>query len=270
MRPLTIGRHRTIQTRGCLLTDHRTTENSRHLQVVTLLVLTPVGGFLSLAVWFVGNIADQIDSEASVLFYFVAVLLSVVPALWLIVATISLSRITQQRKGIKISALVMAAACLTLCGVVTGPLIADPIGDAIDLAIEQSEPPTEAELAYTPSELERAVEETVAGSLADIPQAHDEPAIYADACRLSNRTNGVVYTSTVRIKLDIQSLTRWDEARDPIADNWARMGFTIKPMSYPTNDIETSGGSIERMTFDEVGPYAYLTVGTVCVDGTAR
>jgi hypothetical protein len=253
------------------LTDDKPTSTPNHRTVATLLALTPVGTLFSLVATYVGYIADQIGSEASFLFYCCAVLLILVPAVWLIVATVKLGRETPPRKGLRVWAASVAGLSLIVGGVVIGPLIAEPIGEAIDLAIDQLEPPTDAELAYSPSELERAVEDTITESLAGIPQTYDEPFIHAETCRLSNRRDGVLYTSFVHVNLDIQSMTRWDEARDPIVANWERMGFSIEPAAYPTNDLRTYGiGPIDWIGLDELGPVASLRVHTVCVDGTAQ
>jgi hypothetical protein len=250
------------------LTDHHTTASRRHRQVLTLLAVTPVGGILSLGVTFVGYLANQIDSEATFFIYCVAVLLCAVPALWLVIATIRLGRVTLQRRGLKVSAVVVAGVFLAVGGLVTGPLIADPIGDALDLAIDRSAPPTEAELAYTPSELEQTVEQTITEALAGIPQTHDEPFIHESSCLLSNRTDGSYYSGRVLVNLDVDSSARWEEAKQPIVANWERMGFLAEPAGDGTNYLSTSGGPLERMSLREVGGHAEFDLLTVCVAGS--
>jgi hypothetical protein len=244
--------------------------------VTHLLWITPVAGFISVvitvAVWLSTQFSGSPDSTGLTAQYGLAVVVFAVPALWLLWTIVRHKTRFADAPGTRTTAAIVAVVFLVLgCLVSVPPLIREAtftIRAATELAIARQEPPSAAETAYTPGDLERETQDLIEETMNGLPQTYEVLWVQPETCSLSNRAEGIQYDASVTVDLDIQSPTSWEDFRQPVIENWERIGHSVELGTDPRSDPHISDGPFESVDAIEQGPWARIEIDTVCVEGS--
>lgn len=195
-----------------------------------------------------------------------------VPAIWLLILDSLPSTRPNGGRGPSISGAVIGLTCLALGLFFIGPFLFRATSGEIRSAIARSQPPTAAETAYTPEELEAAAEEFVADAAALVgATAVSRPglATFGDSCRISNLDPGMSFRSTGYL---FSTAVGEEDILSTLAATWEAAGYTTE--SYRRGpDIERPvvravGGIMTTADATIVGADDYnlvITFETVCV-----
>jgi hypothetical protein len=240
-------------------------------RVSALLRITLLAWLASLVLSGIGYFAGEIGYDSEPVFAFVATATFAIPALWLMVSTIRLSAQTSEFVGLRTASAIVAGAVLIAgCAISLPPLVSE-VRNSVLTAIQKSQPPTAAELEYTPLELEAVAVEAFEEAFAvvtDVVPAGEDLLFYDGSCRTSNLENGWTYGGEAWV--DIAALD--PEFRSTTADGWEDLGYSTHPApadsAWPDPLVAVQGEYVEQLALIEVSDRVLMTFEAICVPGT--
>lgn len=193
------------------------------------------------------------ESERTFL-YGVAALCAVAPAVWLVVESFRLprSRKTEEQSP-RVSGIVTAGVVFALCAATSGGAFTRAVVEDISDAIVRAGPPTAAEIAYTPQELEAEVDAIVTGSLRIFSQdrpTQEDYLVWDEYCETSNGHAGTSFRGAI----GIPATDVGDTFGGVATAGLEAMGLTVTTAQSGLNEFDepyvaASGGVMKRMDF---------------------
>ena len=192
--------------------------------------------------------------------------------MWLIVESLRLSSVARNGdQSPRVSGLVTAWVFLVLCLVTSGGAFLRGAAEEVYAAIVRSGPPTAAEIAYTPQELEAEVDRIATESIhvfsAEMPTGEDYH-VWEEYCQTSNMRRGVSYLGIIYIPFAGGE----GEFRAPATAGLEGLGLTVTTppsgLNYAgTPTVSATGGVMEEIDFIEHLDRGKVSLGfeTVCV-----